>query len=113
MSIEYSLEFCYGMIVSEEVMNEIQEVLYEFDIFQDYYARQIDCWCGGDWFVGITVESLGEDLVHEMDSDFLTTSIKETITGTPWKEFSEFYDDHNLNEYFDWKPKLYLINFCY
>lgn len=60
------------MIVSEKTMNEIKEVLNEFDTFLDSYAHQIDSCSDGDWFVGITIQYLGgtEDLVHEIDSDF-------------------------------------------
>ena len=29
------------------------------------------------------------------------------------EEFIRFYNYYNLKECFDWKPKLYLINFCY
>ncbi len=115
MSVDYSLELCYGVIVPDEVVEKFIQISEEFDDFRDNFVHQIDSWSGGDWFVGITVQYLGgtENLVHEMDSDFLATSIKETVAGTPWKEFSEFYNSHNLKEYFDWKPKLYLINFCY
>lgn len=112
MSMDYSLRFCYGIIVPEETMNEVYKVLKDFDDFYDNFANQVNSWTGGDWFVGVS-KYLNSDLdsfVQEVDKNFfeIDTSMLEDLGN-----FLQFYDDHNLKKYFDWKPKMYLINFCY
>lgn len=114
MSVDYSLELCYGVIVPDEVVEEFIQILEEFDDFYDNFIKQIDSWTGGDWFIGVTVcVNPNEDsFVKEIDENFLEIT-KRVAIQKDLEKFSQFYDEHNLNEYFSWKPKLYLINFCY
>ncbi len=43
MSITYSLELCYGVIVPDEIMEKIYQLTEEkFDDFRDNYANQIN-----------------------------------------------------------------------
>ncbi|MEE3350672.1 MAG: hypothetical protein VZR09_11640, partial [Candidatus Gastranaerophilaceae bacterium] len=64
--------------------------------------------------IGITtcVNSNGDSFAKEIDKNFLEFT-KRVAIQKELESFIEFYDNHNLKEYFDWKPKLYLINFCY
>ena len=114
MSIDYSLRLCYGVIIPEEVMNKMYEVLEDFDDFHDNFANQINSWTGEDWFIGISIciNSDGDSFIKEIDENFLEFT-KRVAIQKELENFIQFYDSHNLKEYFDWKPKLYLINFCY
>lgn len=114
MSVDYSLRLCYGVIIPEEVINKMYEVLEDFDDFYDNFINQIDSWTDEDWFIGVSkcINSDGDTFVQEVNKDFFEITKNPSILGN-LEKFSQFYDEHNLNEYFDWKPKLYLINFCY
>lgn len=114
MSIDYSLRLCYGVIIPEEVMNKMYEVLEDFDDFHDNFANQIDSWTGEDWFIGISIciNSDEDSFVKEIDENFLEFT-KRVAIQKELENLIQFYNSHNLKEYFDWKPKLYLINFCY
>lgn len=115
MSISYSLELCYGVIVPDEIMEKIYQLTEEkFDDFRYNYANQINEWTGEDWFIGITtcVNSNGDSFVKEVSEDFLEFTKRVSIQKE-LEEFIRFYNYYNLKECFDWKPKLYLINFCY
>lgn len=114
MSIDYSLELGYGVIVSDKVVEKIIQISEEFDDFLDNFVKQLNSWTGGDWFIGITtcVDSSGDSFAREIDENFLAIT-KHVAIQKELEEFIQFYDSHNLKECFDWKPKLYLINFCY
>lgn len=114
MSIDYSLKLCYGVIISDKVIEKINQILEEFDDFYDNFVNQIDSWTGGDYFIGTTVciNSNGDSFIREIDENFLEFT-KRVAIQKELENFIQFYDSHNLKEYFDWKPKLYLINFCY
>ena len=114
MSVDYSLELGYGVIVPDKVVEKFSQISEEFDDFCDNFVNQLNSWTGGDWFIGITtcVNSSGDSFAREIDENFLEFT-KRVAIQKELKSFIEFYDSHNLKEYFDWKPKLYLINFCY
>lgn len=114
MSVDYRLELCYGVIVPDNVIEEFNLILEDFDVFYDNFANQIDSWTGGDWFIGVTtcINSNEDSFVKEVNENFLDFT-KHVAIQKELKSFIEFYNSHNLKEYFDWKPKLYLINFCY
>lgn len=38
MSVDYSLELCYGVIVPDEVVEEFIQISEEFDDFRDTFA---------------------------------------------------------------------------
>lgn len=114
MSVDYSLELGYGVIVPDEVVEKFSQISEEFDEFCGNFVNQLNSWTGGDWFIGITtcVNSNGDSFAKEIDENFLEFT-KRVAIQKELESFIEFYDNHNLKEYFDWKPKLYLINFCY
>ena len=114
MSVDYSLELGYGVIVPDEVVEKFSQISEEFDDFRDNFVNQLNSWTGGDWFIGVTVcvNSNGDSFAKEIDENFLEFT-KRVAIQKELESFIEFYDNHNLKEYFDWKPKLYLINFCY
>ena len=51
MSVDYSLELCYGVIVPDEVVEKFSQISEEFDDFRDNFVNQLDSWTGGDWFI--------------------------------------------------------------
>ena len=110
--IDYALALCYGIIVSRDKLEELQEKLTddEYDEMLDNYAHCINSWTGDDYFIGIT-----EYLTHET-TDFVY-SVSNLSTPTEDNEdligFKKFFNDHDLWKLIDWNPKLMLINFCY
>ena len=111
--IDYSLAYCYGIIVSRDVIDEITEVLSddEFDEFIDNYSRCVNSWTNEDYFIGIA------DELSESITDFVYDNISDL---TPPAEDDEdlidlkrFFDEHNLWDLISWEPKMYLINFCF
>lgn len=58
--IDFSLNLCYGIIVSADKMEEIKEVLTdeEYDEMMENYAYCINSWTGDDYFIGIETKAL-------------------------------------------------------
>lgn len=110
--IEYELAFCYGIIVSPEKIEEITEYLPDnkFEEFVDRYSRCINSWIGEDWFIGI-IKDLPEtaiDSVYRVSALSIPTDDNKDLI-----RFKQFFDEHDLWSFIDWKPELLLINFCY
>ena len=107
MSVDYSLRFCYGVIIPEEVMDKMYETLDVWDELLDDYATPINAWTGGDYFFGYYTE-IDEDDNFVVEINEETFKVPEHLN-----EFVQFYKKNNLSLFFEWKPKRYLINFCY
>jgi hypothetical protein len=110
--VEYSLSLCYGIIVSDDKMEEFREVLTdeEYDEVMDNYSRCINCWIGGDYFIGI-MSDLPEsenDLVYRARTFSIPSNDDEELIN-----FKRFFDEHDLWKLINWEPELLLINFCY
>lgn len=110
--VEYELTFCYGIIVSSEKIDEIRETLTDdaYDELVDNYARCINSWTGGDWFVGISIPLLETDtdsVYHVSDFSVPADDDNDLI------DFKQFFNKNYLWYFIDWKPELLLINFCY
>ena len=72
------------------------------------YSRCINSWTGDDYFIGI-IDYFSESetsFVYHV-STFSVPSDEELIS------FNDFFDEHDLWRFVDWKPNLLLINFCY
>ncbi len=110
--VDYSLALCYGIIVSADKMEEIKEVLtdYECDDLTDYYSRCVNSWIGEDYFIGV-YDDLSETATENVYyvSDFFAPSEKDE----DFIKFKNFFDEHDLWKFIDWTPELMLINFCY
>ena len=110
--VDYSLSLCYGIIVSVDKMEEFKDALTdeEYDELIDNYSRCINSWVGDNYFLGVMVE-LAEsetDSVYYI-SDFAIPSDDDEDL----RDFTQFFSEHNLWKFIDWKPELLLINFCY
>ena len=106
--VDYSLNLCYGIIVSADKMEEIKKVLTDEEL--DNYSRCINSWTGDDYFIGIMVE------LAESETDFVYHVSKFTIPSDDDEDlidFKRFFDEHGLWKFIDWKPELLLINFCF
>lgn len=110
--VEYSLNLCYGIIVSVDKMEEIAEVLTdeEYDEVMDNYSRCINSWTGDDYFIGITTKGVESetDLVYRVSEFTIPSDNDEDLI-----DFKRFFDKHDLWKFIDWKPELLLINFCF
>lgn len=110
--IDYSLELCYGIIVSVDKMEEIKDALTdeEYDELIDNYSLCVNSWIGDDYFIGIRTE-LAEsetDLVYHISDFTVPSDDDEDLT-----DFKCFFSKHDLWKFIDWKPELLLINFCF
>ena len=105
--VDYEMALCYGIIVSDDKMEEIKEALTDevSDELMDTYSSCINSWTGGDYFVGVIndLPSTENDLVYRV-SNF-------TIPADD--DFKQFFTEHDLWKFIDWKPELLIINFCY
>lgn len=110
--VDFSLNLCYGIVVSEDKMEDIEEKLTDeqSDELNDNYARCINTWTGGDYFIGVSkfLSEDGVDFVYPVNS-FLTNPFTEKDLA----DFKNFFDTHDLWSFIDWKPELMLINFCF
>ncbi len=110
--IDFSLNLCYGIVVSADKMEEIKKVLTdeEYNEVIDNYSRCINSWAGDDYFIGIMVE------LAESETDFVYHVSEFTIPSDDDEDlidFKRFFDEHGLWKFIDWKPELLLINFCF
>lgn len=108
--VDYDLALCYGIVVSDDKIQELKEALTdeEYDEMMENYSRCINSWTGDDYFIGI-IDYFSESetsFVYHV-STFSVPSDEELIS------FNDFFDEHDLWRFVDWKPNLLLINFCY
>ena len=110
--IEHKMSLCYGIIVSADKMQEIQEVLTndECDELMDNYSRCVDSWTGDKYFIGI-MSDLSESEANVISIAF--ASFTPPDDDEDLINFKHFFDEHDLWKFIDWKPELSLINFCY
>lgn len=109
--IDFSLNLCYGIIVSADKMEEIKEVLTdeEYDEMMENYAYCINSWTGDYYFIGIEIKAL------ESETDFVYSVSTFTIPSDDDEDlidFKRFFTEHNIWKFIEWKPELLLINFC-
>lgn len=110
--VDYSLNLCYGIVVSTDKMEEIKKVLTdeEYNEVIDNYSRCINSWAGDDYFIGVMMT------LAESETDFVYHVSKFTIPSDDDEDlidFKRFFDEHDLWKFIDWKPELLLINFCF
>lgn len=119
MSVEYNLSSCYGIIITEKnrilieekIMSEAKNLGEDEDEAitnweYEEFCTTINSWCSnGDVFLGIVKFLDGSDLVYSMDN----LNVEEDEIN----KFKAFCDKYKLWDCFEWKPKKYLINFCF
>lgn len=104
--VEYSIGFCYGIIISDNQRIAIEELFpneNSLDDFIDSYMRQINSWTGGDWFLGVYTE-ISKEVVN--------------LTEIRWdkailEEFEMKLSEYGITNLIDWYPQKYVIQFCY
>lgn len=110
--VDFSLNLCYGIVIPEDKMEDIKENLTDeqSDELMDNYARCINSWTGGDYFVGLSsfLNEDGIDFVYPITPHFLNPFTEKELA-----DFKNFFDTHDLWSFIDWKPELMLINFCF
>lgn len=119
MSVEYSLSSCYGIVIDEEVRDLIEEKIISeaknlgededkaiTDWEYEEFCTTIDSWSdAGLVFLGIS-KPLEGLLVYSIDD-------LDIVTEDEINKFKAFCDKYKLWDCFEWKPKKYLINFCF
>ena len=110
MSVDYSMSYCYGVIVDEMTADKIYE--HATDDFRDDYFRPVNSWSGGDHFLGI-MSWLGDDEVI-----WLFDNPNEPFKGMQFdpqevQELEEKLEESGVLEFVKWDPSVYLINFCW
>ena len=110
--IDFSLNLCYGIVVSADKMEEIKKALTdeEYDEMIDNYSRCINSWTGDDYFIGIVTKVLESetDCIYSISNFTIPSDDDENLI-----DFKRFFDEHGLWKFIDWKPELLLINFCF
>lgn len=104
--VEYSIGFCYGIIISDNQRIAIEELFPDensLDDFIDSYMRQINSWTGGDWFLGVYTEKSKEII---------------NLTEIRWdkailEEFEMKLSEYGITNLINWHPQKYVIQFCY
>lgn len=111
MSVEYSTAYCLGMIISEEVYDEIMKHIenkYGLEACDDFtdnpYRRKINDWCGGDYFIGV-IRDFGDEEIIPFDIEIDIYDL--------FLFHKECYNKYNLEEVINWTPQTYIINFVY
>lgn len=119
MSVEYNLGSCYGIVITKEIRNSIEEKIInearnlgedEDEAITDWeceeFCTTIDSW-GSDGFclLGVVKYLDGCSFVYSMDN----LNVEEDEIN----KFKAFCDKYKLWDCFEWKPKKYLINFCF
>lgn len=119
MSVDYSLGRCYGIIITKETRNLIEEKIMseaknlgedENEAITDWecedFCSTIDSWDDdGSAFLGVIKFLYGDCFIYSMDN----LSVEESEIN----KFKAFCDKYKLWDCFKWEPKNYLINFCY
>ena len=111
--IDFSLNLCYGIVVSADKMEEIEKALTyeEYDeMIENNYSRCINSWTGDDYFIGIVTKVLESetDCIYSISNFTIPSDDDENLI-----DFKRFFDEHDLWKFIDWKPELLLINFCF
>lgn len=110
--IDFSLNLCYGIVVSADKMEEIKKALTneEYDEMIDNYSRCINSWTGDDYFIGIVTKVLESetDCIYSISNFTIPSDDDEDLI-----DFKRFFNKHDLWKFIDWKPELLLINFCF
>ena len=101
--VEYSIGVCYGIIITDDERRALNENFPNgkaLDDFSDTYLRQINSWCGGDWFLGLIYDSDAE-VIPLRNIRFDKAALEELEEA--------ICKYHILN----WTPQTYIIQFCY
>lgn len=110
--IDFSLNLCYGIVVSADKMEEIKKALTdeEYDEMIENYSRCINSWTGDDYFIGIVTKVLESetDCIYSISNFTIPSDDDEDLI-----DFKRFFNKHDLWKFIDWKPELLLINFCF
>lgn len=110
--IDFSLNLCYGIVVSADKMEEIKKALTdeEYDEMIENYSRCINSWTGDDYFIGIVTKVLESetDCIYSISNFTIPSDDDEDLI-----DFKHFFNKHDLWKFIDWKPELLLINFCF
>jgi hypothetical protein len=113
MSVDYTTCLCYGMVIPYEIAEKINERLNDenYDIFHDKFLHILNGWGDGEegYLLGFTTP-LGEECI-EIPLDEIIN--KQVYTPDGIKEFYEFYDLLQLNDFIRWKPQKSIITFCW
>ena len=110
--IDFSLNLCYGIVVSADKMEEIKKALTdeEYDEMIDNYSRCINSWTSDYYFIGIVTKALESetDCIYSISNFTIPSDDDEDLI-----DFKRFFNEHDLWKFIDWKPELLLINFCF
>lgn len=112
MSVDISFGICYGMIINDETDSKIRDRIEagdnenDFDAWECVWSRYLNAWVGGDHFVGI-INTLNneEGVACLIDKDNLIFDKEEE------REFLKIYNKYNLQDFFEWEPRVYAVSF--
>ena len=110
MSMERELAIGYGIIISDDKVQDIDCYLDDDEIdalSDDGYLRCINSWIGDDYFLGVInyFGSTEEPIV--LNGKILTIDKKEI------ENFENFLSKQPWRKEICWEPETYLIEFIY
>lgn len=105
--IDYLNAICYGIVVSEEQAEEIDELLEKIDFdeeedFREEHFWSINEWTPEKWFLGL-MYFYDRQVVPFSDIQFSMEDVNELI-----KKLNQY----GITQIVDWKPQMYAIKFC-
>jgi hypothetical protein len=112
MSVDFSFAIGYGIVISQEEFEAIENIIEDFndrDDWHDKWAQCLDLWGDGDeHFVGITYTVIDyDDGVKGFDKD------KYALNPKDEEAFLKFYNKYHLEKFFEWKPDCCAIAFVW
>ena len=109
MAIDFSFVIGYGIIISKEEFETIEDIIEDIDDRNDWenkWARCLNDWADEEYFMGITYTVLdyGED-IKKFNKD------KYCLNPKDEEAFLKFYNKYHLEEFFECAPDCYAIAF--
>ena len=109
MAIDFSFAIGYGIVISKEDFEAVEDIIEDIDDREDWgnkWAKCLNDWADEEHFVGITYTVLdyGED-IKSFNKD------KYALNPEDEEAFFKFYNKYHLEEFFEWTPDCCAIAF--
>lgn len=109
MAIDFSFAIGYGIVISKEDFEAVENIIEDIDDREDWenkWAKCLNDWADDEHFMGITYTVLdyGED-IKKFNKD------KYCLNPKDEEAFLKFYNKYHLEEFFEWTPDCCAIAF--
>lgn len=109
MAIDFSFAIGYGIIISKEDFEAIEDIIEDINDregWENKWAKCLNDWADEEHFVGVvyTILDYGED-IKEFNKD------KYVLNPKDKQAFLKFYNKYHLEKFFEWKPDCRAIAF--